>query len=191
MTEGYKLVEPPWRVELDGRAGTVVYMGPSDWGFCFNIHFDDMAHPEAWTKISSSEDLNRLKRLAAAPEPLRLLAEEQGVSPSRDHDLAAGSALDGWRPIETVPSSYTKEPISRWVDWLLLGRYDDHGWVEWVGGMDADEWLDRDSERCCGASLTPTHWQPLPQPPVHETEGDKSRDAIKPSQSGRPETGGG
>ena len=76
-----------------------------------------------------------------------------------------------WQPITTAPFEdifYAPGMSAKWLTWSLLARKDDHGWVQWVGGMDAGMWLFREPERACGDSPEPTHWMPLPQPPKEE-----------------------
>lgn len=96
----------------------------------------------------------------------------------RDAVLSARAALShpstpqGWQPIETLTLEdieYAPGVRAKWAKgWLLLGRYDAHGWVEWVGTLEADMWLERDSSRACGDSEKPTHWAPIQPPPPSE-----------------------
>ena len=75
--------------------------------------------------------------------------------------------LTGWQPIETAPRDGTEILMTNGVDvssgqWLSEygGTYDqegapngdgcDAGWTDWSGGMQPD----------------PTHWMPLPPPPI-------------------------
>ena len=82
--------------------------------------------------------------------------------------------LTGWQPIETAPKDGTELILARgervtvgaWVEWkeeapeytahgVYLGNFEqDSGadWFSWDGGFSEDE--------------PPTHWMPLPQPPV-------------------------
>lgn len=74
-----------------------------------------------------------------------------------------------WMPIETAPFEdieYGPGMSAKWLKWSLLGRRDEHGWIEWVGGMDAGMWLIRDDTRACGDCIEPTHYMPLPPPPA-------------------------
>ena len=77
--------------------------------------------------------------------------------------------MSEWQPIETVPLEdveYAPGCTDKWSSsWLLLGRRDEHGWIEWVGSHEAGMWLERDSRRACGNTDSPTHWAHLPQPP--------------------------
>lgn len=73
--------------------------------------------------------------------------------------------MSEWQDISTAPFTMG-DHNDRWLDWCLLFVPDEHGGVIVVGGMDAEMWLYRDSERCCGLfEKEPTHWMPLPEPP--------------------------
>lgn len=78
-----------------------------------------------------------------------------------------------WEPIEKAP--FTKDSFGyRWLHWCLLARQDIHGWVVWVGGMDADTWLGREDDRSCWQCGDPTHFKIMDDPstpiPVQEVE---------------------
>lgn len=71
---------------------------------------------------------------------------------------------NGWMPIETAP----KEPLSRFVEEgpsiLLFGGYSG-------GTIRTGYWKAKRTNAWCDTALgrtplTPTHWQPLPKPPV-------------------------
>ena len=72
--------------------------------------------------------------------------------------------MDSWRPIETAPFEIIDG--CRWLGWVLFGKFDEHGFVEWVGSMDSEIWLARQPDRACDdTDFAPTHWMPLPTPP--------------------------
>jgi len=92
-----------------------------------------------------------------------------------------------WQPIETAPFT-SDEYGHQWLKWCALGRFDKHGFVFWVGGMDADMWLERDAIRTCG-TLThdefPTHWMPLPAPPGERDLAERRVQAVSASERER------
>ena len=84
--------------------------------------------------------------------------------------------LTGWQPIETAPRDGTEILMTNGVDvssgqWFSEygGTYDqegapngderDAGWMDWIGGMQPD----------------PTHWMPLPSPPIEAAHGIKDK----------------
>ena len=77
-----------------------------------------------------------------------------------------------WRPISEAPlvrNQWGDQPhqTTRELDnWYLLAREDEHGWLIWVGTLDADEWIGRDDQRACWGSQPPTYFMPLPPPPT-------------------------
>lgn len=71
-----------------------------------------------------------------------------------------------WQPIETAPKDGTQ--ILIWISaaWTraqvrLVHWYDE--WGNWQEGADPDPLTD---EYCGIGSAVPTHWMPLPNPPV-------------------------
>ena len=84
--------------------------------------------------------------------------------------------LTGWQPIETAPRDGTEILMTNGVNvssgqWFSEygGTYDqegapngdgcDDGWSDWSGGMQPD----------------PTHWMPLPSPPIEAAHGIKDK----------------
>ena len=73
----------------------------------------------------------------------------------------------GWQPIETAPKDgrfvflYDKRNIPG--DGVATGRFDSDVGC-WYDGCNMDRYLEDES-------LTPTHWQPLPSPPVLDAGG--------------------
>lgn len=119
----------------------------------FNIHRDETAKYIDYHKVTTRHAWNAWQARAALSHP----------SPQ------------GWQPIETLPVEdfeYAPGVRAKWSKgWILLGRYDAHGWVEWVGTLEADMWLERDSNRCCGDSEKPTYWYAPPPPPEQGSKG--------------------
>lgn len=95
------------------------------------------------------------------------------IEPVTDEDVMVArlTAANGWRPIETAPKCDCCPPVDAWVKSCLLGRFDGHGWIAWVGQMDSGMWLEGNSRRSFGDSEMPTHWMPLPAPPKENTNG--------------------
>lgn len=62
-----------------------------------------------------------------------------------------------WQPIETAPKDMTRVLLTD-------GRYVSVGsfYLEW----DKESDIDCEYGDCCHATWSPTHWQPLPSPPV-------------------------
>ncbi len=89
--------------------------------------------------------------------------------------------MSDWLPIETAPfemvsPSGREEDADPWLSWCLLWISDEFGGLPLVGGMDAGHWLYRIDDRACGEIQTvPTHWMPLPSPPIDE---DKPRSSA-------------
>ena len=76
-----------------------------------------------------------------------------------------------WHPISEAPFDIVQttgkpEDADPWLSWCLLARKDEHGWVEWVGGMDGGIWLGREDNRVCWECQPPTYFQYLPAPPA-------------------------
>lgn len=96
------------------------------------------------------------------------MAEETSTSSAHQ---GGQPELATWRPISEAPfvrNRYGDEPQQTTLElneWFLLARRDEHGWVIWVGTLDADEWIGRDDQRGCWDSTAPTHFMQLPTPP--------------------------
>jgi hypothetical protein len=73
-----------------------------------------------------------------------------------------------WRPIGEAGFTFDAATSTRWSPPCFLGRFDDGRWVEWVGMMDAGEWLSRDPDGSCLSSPEPTHFMPLMPAPEAE-----------------------
>ena len=78
---------------------------------------------------------------------------------------ARAGAGDAWLPIETAPRDAT--PV-----WAYLPEFDEqcvlryHRMDDWAGWL----YLDSVLNDCLNCELEPSHWQPLPAPPVLETK---------------------
>lgn len=74
-----------------------------------------------------------------------------------------GSGKAGWQPIETAPAG---ERIL--ICWAASGQYDE-GIEVATYSPDADarhRWLNQNSGNYISPTCPPTHWMPLPKPPV-------------------------
>lgn len=73
-----------------------------------------------------------------------------------------------WQPIETAPKDGPK-PINDEYPFLLLGWYPDLPMWEiiyWYDGPKWQGWRDIDGSIGIPEYRQPTHWMPLPEPPV-------------------------
>ena len=107
-------------------------------------------------------------------QTVRMALEEwrNGLHP-RDADevftalSALEAALPVWRPIETAPKDGTK---------ILLGKiagHPDHPTALWwaTSGFWSDKWGNWNDGIEPAGLASPTHWQPLPEPPKQEKQG--------------------
>ena len=146
---------------------------------------------DALKSVSPSNEARRAARdamadaanaLSKADQIIAMQSQGEEGGSSRDHALSAGSALDGWRPIETAPkdgsevllwivhtgSDFNPEPFER----LSVGYW------ERANTTPGFEHPARWERKWIGE---PTHWQTMPQPPSPEASDHRSRDAIPPS----------
>lgn len=130
--------------------------------------FNAIANPTTGARTAKSEPANRTAmpegRMRSALQWVRGIATllGGGVQQVEEHMAAleeAVAAYDpakavGWQPIETAPR--TGIAVLLWQPWKsgrdcsVIGHY-------------ANGWADRDNE---GMQPEPTHWMPLPSPPV-------------------------
>jgi hypothetical protein len=69
--------------------------------------------------------------------------------------------MSDWQPIETAPSN------EGWIGPCLFAKKEQWGWEIWVGQCDdGNIWLARCGEGICADGPVPTHWTPLPNPPL-------------------------
>lgn len=78
---------------------------------------------------------------------------------SRDRSLAASSALDGWSPIETFDPAIHQDSYLFANDCnVIMGH--------WYEGEPEPRMAYTGQE----FPIWPTHWRPMPQPPVQQTD---------------------
>jgi hypothetical protein len=73
---------------------------------------------------------------------------------------------DAWQPIETAPKD---NPAPHWTPahWLLLGNQHHAGVGRWYEDDYDQQWVDEHLEPI---EPPPTHWMPLPDPPMITAE---------------------
>jgi hypothetical protein len=74
---------------------------------------------------------------------------------------------EGWQPIETAPKDGTRVLISR------MDRYADLMYM-YVAWCRRKSWIILESAKGTRYSVDtpPTHWMPLPAPPIHRSTGE-------------------
>lgn len=115
-------------------------------------------------RMTTIDDLARVER-ELREEAVLANSTAEGWFLSMADTIAAYIEAQGWQPIETAPKCDCCPPVDAWVKSCLLGRFDGHGWITWVGQMDSGMWLEGNSRRSYGDSEMPTHWMPLPAAP--------------------------
>ena len=105
-------------------------------------------------------------------DPARVEHPDEGTaigsaSPSSSLSLPGGPQAQGWQPIATFDKESGDEFIAGWAGTALrkIVRWSDHG------GHRTKWWRDHDGF----ALVEPTHWMPLPLPPVPSREDEKGQ----------------
>ena len=92
---------------------------------------------------------------------------------SLQHQLAAIKAENEWQPIETAPKG------ANGYAWMLLAWGPEHDQSTGTGMRDGEEFYAAETFYCLTQikrfefreiKVKPTHWMPLPKPPVAEGE---------------------
>ena len=121
----------------------------------FHFYCDDVE------TASVARHIERAANTIAAYIASAKAASQPEAAPAQNSE----AVTTGWRPIETAPRCSCCPESEAWVKSCLLGRFDGHGWITWVGQMDSGMWIEGNSRRGFGDSETPTHWMPLPETP--------------------------
>jgi isopentenyl diphosphate isomerase/L-lactate dehydrogenase-like FMN-dependent dehydrogenase len=106
-------------------------------------------------------EIDREQRLSLSDESGIFNALRARIRTLPSAELPAIGVSDAWQPIETIPFTLD-ESGGKWIEWHVLGRFDEYGFVSWIGGMDSDMWLERHADRSCDDDPPKaTHWHPL------------------------------
>ena len=104
---------------------------------------------------------------ARIAEKDEVIAEAGEMLAMRDRQLAALKAENEWQPISTAPKD----------EFVLLAGPSGYTTIETVfttGRMCSDyhagRWIDHANDDLTDWGFNPTHWMPLPKPPVAEGE---------------------
>ena len=113
-----------------------------------------------WDGDTLAHDLTREELYAAAQAAL----------------TAARPAIMAWQPIETAPTKTDEFGLSEYVllylpdhdggPWVTMGTYFREEERAENGRFKGGEWTGVDWDGLPSGYLSPTHWQPLPAPPV-------------------------
>jgi hypothetical protein len=158
---------------VEEQLGDLIFMNGED-QVDHNAFMSGFAYGR-FSELDSEMALHWFMRGAATPAECGIVSEPRNLLAA--YEVMARS--DGWMPIETAPKGDDPKeangpPILIWAAGWPTG-YEGY----WYAPYQAWFFANLDSEY--GGEEYPTHWRPLPAPPVHAS----SQDAAQAQEDGR------